>query len=148
MSYAENTTVSVEQSQFEIKRILRKYGADKFGAMEDRTQAHIMFGYDNLMIQISVPLPQREEFIETASGRPRKDSQVDQEFEKAIKRKWRSLVLLVKAKLVGVNDGLTTIEKEFLGDIVMKDGKTLATKLVPQVRKMAETGEMPKLLGI
>jgi hypothetical protein len=47
-----------------------------------------------------------------------------------------------------VTDGITTIEKEFMGDIVMPDGNTLSMKILPQIEKMSQTGEMPKLLGI
>lgn len=148
MSYASNTTVSVEKSQQEIQKILRNYGADKFGTMEDKEKAYIMFGYNNLMIQISIYLPQISDCLKTETGRIRKKLQVEQEHDKAIKRKWRSLVLLVKAKLVGVSDGITTIEKEFIGDIVMPDGATLSMKLLPRIEEIAATGNMPKLLSI
>lgn len=146
--YANNTTVSVEKSQQEVQAILRKYGANKFGTMEDHEKAYIMFGYNNLMIQISVDLPVKENVSSTPTGRKRKENQIDQLYEQSIKQRWRSLVLLVKAKLVAVSEGLTTIEKEFLGDIVMADGRTISMKVLPQIKKMAETGKMPQLTFI
>jgi hypothetical protein len=145
--YANNTSVSVEKSQQEVQSILRKYGASKFGTMEDHHKAYIMFGYNNLMIQISVDLPKRDESIKTPTGRKRKESQADIAYEQNVKQRWRSLVLLVKAKLVAVSEGLTTIEKEFLGDIILPDGKTISMKIAPQIKKLSESGEMPKLLG-
>lgn len=146
-SFASNTTVSVESSQREVQRILRKYSADRFGVMEERGKAHLMFSIRGLSIQITFDLPSKEEFSTTDRGRIRKSSQTDAAYEQAIQQKWQSLVLMVKAKLVGIEDGITTIEKEFLSFIVLPDGMTLGDKVVPQLEQMAASGKMPALLG-
>ena len=57
--YAANTSVTVEKSQSEVQSILRKYGAERFGTMEDKDSAYLMFEYNHLMIQITVPLPKK-----------------------------------------------------------------------------------------
>ena len=36
--YASNTSVSPEKSQAEIQNTLRKYGADRFGTMEEKNK--------------------------------------------------------------------------------------------------------------
>ena len=144
--YASSTSVSVEKSQQEVQRILRNYGADRFGTMEDRESAHLMFEYNKLTIQITVPLPKREEFENTDTGRTRKKTQIDQAYEQAVRQRWRALVLAVKAKLEAVESEISTIEQEFMAFVIMPDGKRLGDKIIPQLGKMAETGEMPKLL--
>jgi hypothetical protein len=144
--YAQNTSVSVEKSQQEVQNILRKYGADAFGVMERKDIAYLMFEYNGLMIQITVPLPKKEEFIKTDTGRSRKNNQAEQAYEQAIRQRWRALVLAVKAKLEAVESGISTIEKEFLAFVMMPDGKQLSDHLLPQLLQIASTGRVPKLL--
>lgn len=144
--YATNTSVSIEKSQQGVQRILRRYGADAFGVMERKDNAYLMFEYNQLMIQITVPLPNREDFIKTETGRSRRSTQIDQSYEQAIRQRWRALVLAVKAKLEAVESGISTIEKEFLAFVIMPDGKQLADHLLPQLKQIADTGKMPKLL--
>jgi hypothetical protein len=146
--YAETTTVSVEKSQAEIQKTLRRYGADAFGVMEKKGTAYIMFEYKKFMIQMSVPLPEKNEFIKTEAGRHRKSTQADQAYEQAIKQRWRALVLSVKGKLEAVDRNISTLEKEFMAFIIMPDGKSLGDHLLPQLVQVAESGKMPKILEI
>ena len=147
--YASNTTVSVEKSQMEVQKILRKYGADKFGTMEDskNNEAHLMFEYNSLMIQITVPLPEINDFKKTESGRLRKQNQIIEAHNQAIKQRWRALVLAVKAKLEAVEIGISTIEKEFMAFVIMPDGKQLGEHLIPELKSISSSGKMPKMLG-
>ena len=144
--YAVNTSVSVEKSKEEVTKILRKYGADRFGTMEDREKAYLMFEFNRLMIQITVPLPNLEEFMTTDSGRSRKGTAANDAYEQAIKQKWRALVLAVKAKLEAVDSGISTIEKEFMAFVVMPDGRQLSDYIIPELNNIAQSGKMPKLL--
>lgn len=147
--YAANTTVSVEKSQSEVQSILRKYGAGRFGTMEEPgIAAYLMFEYKEMMIQITVPLPQREEFKKTDTGRHRKETQINEAYEQAIKQRWRALVLAVKAKLEAVEIGISTLEKEFMAFVVMPDGRQLGDHLLPQLQQIAKSGNMPKILGL
>ncbi len=145
-NYAKNTSVSVSQSQIEIQSILRRYGADRFGSMEDKNNAYLMFEYNGLLIQIQVPMPKRDEFITTPTGRKRTESQINREYDKAVRQKWRALVLAVKAKLEAIESGISTLEKEFLAFVVMPDGNQLGDHVIPNLKQIAETGKMPKML--
>ena len=147
-TYAATTTVSVEKSQAEIQTTLRKYGANKFGTMEDGDKAYVMFEYKGLAIQMDVPLPVKSDFIKTDAGRSRKESQVTEAYDQAIKQKWRGLFLSVKSKLVSIDTGVSTIEKEFLAFVRMPNGKSLGEFIIPQLEAMVETGKMPKMLSI
>lgn len=63
------------------------------------------------------------------------------------RRKWRMMLMIVKAKLEFVSDGGSTIEREFLADVLLPDGQTAGEWLAPQLRQSYNTGGMPPLLG-
>ena len=146
MSYASNTSVSPERSQEEIKRTLRKYGADRFGVMEEKTKAHVMFEFKGLLIQMTVKLPEESEFNKTETGRPRNKTSVESAFNQAIKQRWRALLLAIKAKLEAVETGISTIEQEFMAFVVMPNSQALSYIIIPKLEEIAKTGQMPKLL--
>jgi hypothetical protein len=146
--FAQNTTVPVERSQQEVQKILRRYGADRFGTMEDRKAAYLMFEYNSILIQITVPIPTKEEFSKTEKGRIRRNNQAEQAYDQAVKQRWRALVLGVKAKLEFVESGISTIEKEFMGWIMLPDGRPLSDHILPKIQEIAKTGKMPRLLAM
>ena len=144
--YANNTTVSPEKTQNDIRDTLRRYGAGRFGIMEEADKAHVMFEYGSLMIQLTIDLPKKEEFELTEAGRSRKLSAVKEAHNQAIRQRWRALLLAIKAKLEAIESGISTIEKEFLAFVMMPDGRNLGDHLIPELKKIAGTGKMPKLL--
>ncbi len=144
--YASKTTVTVEKSQAEVTAILRKYGAKKFGTMEDESQAYLMFEFKGLSVQIAVPLPAIEEFRRSDAGRTRTSDVAQEHRSQAIRQRWRALVLAVKAKLEAVEIGISTVEKEFMAFVMMPDGHSLSDHLLPQLQIMVENGQMPRLL--
>ncbi|MDR1837575.1 MAG: hypothetical protein LBQ89_07955 [Treponema sp.] len=144
--YANNTTVSPEKSQNDIRDTLRRYGAKKFGVMEEDDKAHVMFEYSNLMIQITITLPNRKEFEKTDTERERKASIADKAYNQAVRQHWRSLLLAIKAKLEAVECKISTIEQEFMAFVIMPDGRNLGEHIIPKLKDMSATGKMPKLL--
>ena len=145
--FANNTTVSPEKTQNDIRDTLRRYGAGRFGIMEEADKAHVMFEFDRLMIQLTVSLPDKAEFVKTETGRPRKTSAVNEAYNQAIRQRWRALLLAIKAKLEAIECGISTIEKEFMAFVVMPDGKSLGDHLIPKLKNISATGKMPKLLS-
>ena len=145
--YASNTIVSPEKSQAEIQNTLRKYGADRFGTMEEKSKAHVMFSYSGLSIQISITLPERSEFEITETGRDRSKSSIESSYNQAIRQRWRALLLAIKAKLEAIECGISTIEEEFMAFIIMPDGMPLSSHILPKLQTMVKTGKMPKLLS-
>ena len=69
--YAKNTNVTSELSRLEIERILIKYGADNFAYATANGQALIGFTMLDRQIKFILPLPKREEFRLTPTGRER-----------------------------------------------------------------------------
>jgi hypothetical protein len=145
--YASNTSVSPEKTQNDIRDTLRRYGAGKFGIMEESDKAHVMFEYDTLMIQLTINLPDKNDFVKTEAGRSRKSTSVNEAYRQAIRQRWRALLLAIKAKLEAIECGISTIEKEFLAFVIMPDGKSLGDHLIPELKNVSSTGKTPKLIS-
>jgi hypothetical protein len=144
--YASDTRVSPERSQEQIKNTLRRYGCDKFGVLESTDSVMVMFEVRALQIRMEVKLPPRDEFLEDAAGRKRKAEHVTNAQEKAIRARWRSLFLCIKAKLEAVATGISTIEQEFMPFVVMPDNRVLGEHVIPRLKDMASGGKLPPLL--
>lgn len=145
--YAENTTVSSEQSRAEIERTLIRYGASGFSYGWEKNQALVMFRMQNRIVRFIVPLPDKELFRSTPQRRLRRsEDEATREWEKACRQRWRALVLVIKAKLEAVEAGISTAENEFLANIVLPDNTTLGEWAAPQIEAAYNTGRMPALL--
>ena len=55
-------------------------------------------------------------------------------------------MLVIKAELEAVTAGISTIETEFLANIVLSDNTTAGEWMLPQIDRAYRTGEMPPLL--
>jgi hypothetical protein len=104
MTFARRTTVTVEKSRAEIERVVKRYGAKGFVSGWQGNRVRIEFLARDRHIRMSMEEPDAEQ--------PKRS-------------KWRSLLLLVKAKLEAVDAKITTFEEAFLADIVMPDGRTV-----------------------
>jgi len=142
--YAANTEVGIERTQLEIKSVLRRYGAERFVLAEEDKSASIGFTVRHLVVRLDIPLPSVAEFMETETGRARKRSVAEKVYEQACRQRWRALLLAIKAKLESVEVGLSTLETEFMPFIVMPDGQTLGSHLMPKLIEAAESGRLPK----
>jgi hypothetical protein len=143
--YAENTNVSSEKSRMEIERIIRKYGASGFSYKwidhPIKSMVTIEFYMEKRCVRFSLLMPSMDEFKNTETGRIRKPNQVIQEYEKAVRQRWRALALVVKAKLEAVQSGITTFEYEFMAHIVLPDGMTVGDHVVPAIQLAYDSGK-------
>lgn len=146
MSYAENTTVSAEKSRAEIEETLRRYGADSFGYMTDETKSMVMFKAKNRTIRIMVPKADGSKLKGKKSWKSPTDVQRSAYVEQENRRRWRALLLVIKAKLEAVATGIALFEDEFLAYTVMPNGETFGEWAKPQIAIMAANGQMPKML--
>jgi hypothetical protein len=69
------------------------------------------------------------------------------QWEQGCRARWRQLYLLVKAKIEAVSIGLSTVEREFLADVYLPDGRTVGEALAPQLAEAYANGTFPRLLG-
>jgi hypothetical protein len=148
VTYARGTDVSSERSRGEIERTLKKYGAHAFAYGWDKDKALVQFEMRGRVIRFLLPLPDIHdpEFTRTPTGRPRAASAASEAHEAEVRRSWRALALLIKAKLVAVNDNITEFDEEFLGRIVLPSGETVGDWITPQIEIAYQTGEMPRML--
>ena len=147
-TYARQTTVPVERSVAEVQRLLRRFGAGDFAQFtsEQRETAGVVFARLGISYRMTFRLPREEEFLQTPQGRMRtSDKMVEQAHQQEVRRLWRSLALLVKAKLVAVEDGIADFEQEFLPAAMLESGATIAEEGVPRLLEAAKTGRLGAL---
>lgn len=147
--YAASTSVSSERSRAEIEQILVRYGADQFAYGWDAEAAVIQFRAHHRQVRFVLPLPRRDdaEFTLTPTTRkPRTESEAERAYEQAVRQRWRALVLLVKAKLEGIESGIVTFEDEFLAQTVLPDNSTAGEFMHPQIELAYTSGRMPQAM--
>lgn len=154
--FAEKTDVSVERSRSEIDGLLAKAGASQRGIVHDDElgTATIAFRLEERHVRMTVRLPKIEDFTKTTRNVNqherkevlRKPEELRRVHEQACRQRWRQMALLVKAKLEAVAIGVSTVEREFLADIFLADGRTLHEALAKPLGQMYLDGKIPKKL--
>ena len=144
--YAKNTNVSSELSRLEIEKILIKYGADNFVYATMNGKALIGFTMYSKQVKFILPLPLKDEFELTNTGRKRTENSQYEAWEQACRQRWRALKLVVQAKLEAVECGISEFEDEFMANIVLPDGRTVGDFMKPQIEQAYISGKIPKLL--
>lgn len=144
--YAKNTNVTSELSRLEIERILIRYGADNFAYATANGQALIGFTMFDRQIKFILPLPRREEFKLTPTGRERSANSQLEAWEQACRQRWRALKLVIQAKLEAVECGISVFEDEFMANIVLPGGQTVGDFMRPQITSAYMLGKPPELL--
>ncbi len=127
--FAEDTKVPVSRSTEELTAVLRKAGADQIAVFESAAQSAVGFTLGGRMYRLSAK-------VNPKAPNPGQDE----------RRAWRLLLLLAKAKLEAVADGATTVEREFLADMILPDGQTMGAWAAPQLALAYQTKAMPAAL--
>lgn len=153
--YAEGTGVSQQRTVEELQRLLERFGATAFSQATDfsRGLAGIMFTVAGITYRVTMPMPGREDrqFTHTPrEGRKRSSEEARKQYEAETRRRWRSLALVLKAKLVAVQDGIVEFTAEFLPYALLGSGHTVAEEAVPRMEEAARLGRAPtvNLLGL
>jgi len=151
--YAKETSVSVAQTRAEIEDLVTRYGASEFGAFSREGRAVIGFKIPrddgHVVVRVDLPLPARDDeaFAYTPTIRLlRAHDARFKAWEQACRSRWRALLLVIKAKLEAVECGISTLEREFLYDIVTGDGRTVGQILQADLGLLIEEGRAPPLL--
>lgn len=131
--FAEGTTVSVAKSRMEIETLVTRYGATTFGSGWDETHrtCSIMFVAKNRRVrfELALPDPKSRAFTYDGRGSMRSDKQRADAYDAELRRLWRALALVIKAKLEAVQSGVTSFDDEFLAHFVAADGRTIGETL-------------------
>lgn len=130
--YAHGTDVPVSKTRGEIEALLTRHGAAQILSGIDRERRSGFIGFTLHGRQYRIPLLGR-------ADRNRNAEQVERE-------QWRSLLLLMKAKLEFIASGHTSPEIEFLAHTVLPSGATVGAELAPRLDDVYRTGEVRALL--
>lgn len=125
----------VDRTKGEIERVLVRYGASHFGTMSAPEKATVYFQVKGRQVQWSIPMPKG------ATWEQRKT-------EAEIRRRWRVLLITVKAMLEAVDSKLMTFDEAFLPHIVMPGtAQTLGEVLVPRIDALYSGQSLQALLA-
>lgn len=144
--YAAQTEVPADRSRSEIERLLVRYGATAFQYGWEGDKAAVGFRIDSRYVRILMPMPQPGDVELTAAGKMRSEAATLRAHEQAVRQRWRALALIIKAKLEAVASGISTVEREFMSDIVLPNNETVGQWLAPQIEAAYQGGKMPLLL--
>jgi hypothetical protein len=150
--YANKTTVRPDRTKAEIAALLVRYGAESVLAGWDGKRAMVGFQKDGKVVRINLAFPDRKDDqftkVKRAYGHvgTRSTKEGDNLYDQEIRRRWRALLLVIKAKLEAVESGITTFEQEFLAHLVTPDGTTVGEWAAPQLERMYKNNRMPPLL--
>lgn len=135
----DQTTVAVEKSQAEIRRLLARHGAQRFGFGEDSDGdarwAVLQFAAAGRAVRLRVPYkPVREGDVQAKARRSRTKTAAEVRFdahEQEARRIWRVIAWNLKARLVAVEEGVETFEEAFLAHLLdERTGMTIYESLV------------------
>lgn len=145
--YAQKTTVDVSRSRVELERVLSRYGCTQFVSGSDVDgRALIGFAVHERQVRLSIAAPKPAEFQTTPAGRRRRPNAVAQCMTDEVRRRWRSLILVLKAKFEAVESGISTFDDEFMAHIALPNGTTVGQFMRPQIAESYASGKMPALL--
>src|SRR5262245_8012248 len=134
--YASETEVPVERSKRQIELMLQQHGAEAYHTGWDQTRNIIEFGWKGKQIRFVLRRYEKKEFEVSERGFYRNSRQQQQAFEQADRSRWRSLYLVVRAKLESVEAGISIFEEEFMAFIVVPGrGQTLGEILLPRIEQ-------------
>jgi hypothetical protein len=102
----------------------------------------IGFRWKDRSFKIVLPLPAQEVAL-TPTGRRKRNPEGSRSQE--LKRRWRALLLVIKAKLEAVEIGISTMQDEFLAFTMLPGNKTVGECIQPRISSILEGSTTPLL---
>lgn len=134
MPYAIDTDVPIDRSRAQIEAMLRQRGAEGFGYAWHMTAHRIEFTWNKTHIRFELPGVNEEEYAADKQGRTRPPTVRQRMVDQATRSRWRSLYLVIKAKLEAVDAGISIFEEEFMAFVVLADGSTIGERVLPALK--------------
>jgi hypothetical protein len=142
--FAERTGVPVLRSEQEIKRVLQRYKADRIGIMTEPGKATIYFSAKGRDVKLEIPLVRAGEKLPDKQFMRWTQAGADAEE----RRRWRVMVLTLKAMLEAIESGIATFDQVFLAHVVMPStGQTIGATLVPKLSALYAGKTLPSLMA-
>jgi len=145
-TFAKKTKVSVEHSKMELERLVGTMGATDYMTYSGEGGEIIGFKVKGFVIKMKIPPIHPERFSKTPTGRERTEEQTNRVLQQERMRLWRALILMIKAKWEAIQEGITTLENEFLPHMMLPNKQTVREYLGPQLETLLKAGKMPPML--
>jgi hypothetical protein len=142
--FAAGTKVPALQSRIEVEKLLQRAGSRAIGVATTDSQAQLVFELERRQIRMLLQFPTVGGFYVDGRGRRRSPTAAEEARDAEVRRLWRALLLVLKAKLTAIAEGVSTVEREFLPDLVGADGRTVLEVLGPALD--ASRGTAPPLI--
>jgi hypothetical protein len=145
--YAEGTSTPIDRSLAEIRTLLKRVGATGWThgerTVNGRPADLIQFTIEGIPFRYTVeqPDPDGKEFMFTPTGKIRSREARLELHQAEVRRRWRELALLVKAKVVAIESGLRSVSQEFIADALAAPDATVAEYITPQLAAGYASGE-------
>lgn len=118
MNYARSTAVTEAESRAEIETLLKRSGCDEVVVGLNRAGAGVVcFTRRGRAVRMLLELPENG-----SRERP---------------RRWRVLLLVLKAKLEAMDAGISTFDAEFLAFIRLDDGQSAGQFMASRLPQLA-----------
>jgi hypothetical protein len=137
--YADGTQVPVERTRAELEKLLTAHGATAFGVFKEPERTVVMYRLRERYIKHVMRV------AEPPKGRGTK-GELERRVESEERRRWRALLLIIKAKLEVIAAGDSTVEREFMADTMLADGSTVYDHAAQQIADSYATGQTPTFL--
>jgi hypothetical protein len=145
--YAEGTDVSPEKSRADLEAVLRKNGAQEFNFYAGPERDIFTYRIQGWLVRHVLERPKPATLQSKKPGAPTlKPEQLKRLADKEWRRRWRALLLVVKAKLEIVANGDSSVPREFMADLLLANGETMRDVMLPRLEAMYSSGEMPSLM--
>jgi hypothetical protein len=152
MAYA-STTVPVERSQAQLRKLLQQHGANSFefgeGVLNGQPTAAVAFAVHGQHVRMRVPLKAPGDAAVSAAASRSKRGQHETRAtltEQESKRIWRVLAWNVKARMEAVEEGVETFEEAFLAHLLdERSGETIFEQLTRTGRVELDAPLRPEL---
>ena len=132
--YAEGTSVEVSRSRAAIEQLVVRHGATSFMSAFDKNRYVVIFELQRRRIRFDIAAPSTKEYQTTSKWAAEE------------RRRWRALLLILKAKLELVQSGDADLDAEFLSYMVLPNGATVGSKVLPDLDRVISEGTLPPLL--
>jgi hypothetical protein len=123
--YAQYTQVPVGRSQEAIRKLVIDAGATGWALGEDGGRAVVSFRLEGRLLRFRLEIPESD---------PKEE-----------RRRWRALLLAIKAKITIANEQIESFDEIFLNNIVLPNNATVGDMVVPQLQAMLESGQLGTL---
>ncbi len=149
--YAAGTTVTASNTQGEIMGLLGKRGVQKIATFCEPERFSLAFEHEGIPYRVGLPLPDPDdpEFSEYMQGSvkyKRTESAIRERYEKELNRRWRAFGMVIKAKIVAVEEGISTMQAEFIGNAVLSTGRTVSETYAEELGVLAASGQLSALM--